>query len=637
MKSNQRQFKILEYLVELGDFRTSAQIANHFDVSDRTIKDDIKSIITTNEIAGINVISQTNRGYKIEVFDFEKFNFYIKSYDNIQDFNTQNNRIQYILYRLLTSDSFVTLETLSNEMYISISTIKNDINLIKKLVNDENLKLNSIVKKGLKIEGDEHIIRSMITKYARIDLFSIESYNNLFASKIFSFEDIKKISTSIVEILHEFHLDLLGLNVTNLLIHLIISVFRIQNGYEIQQINMNFEVNNIEFKISRRIAEKVEKDYGFKFSDSEIEYLGFCLIGKAVQKSQDIEEVKNIISRTYRTINENFNIEFDENDEDSNALYFHTLAMRERLKYGITIEPKIVEMVRTKFVFAYEMAIIYQQEFYNYYHQELNDVEVCYIAVHFGAMIENQKLKDNLPKLAIISEARTGHTLLLKNELLSKFNHSFNIVGIYSPYEVSKFMLSKFDYVLSTEDIDPTIHKNYLKIPVTLDDKVISEIHSFIKETPVINEIFKRSIFFKLANPISIQHTLSSLAIEFERQKLVENGLEFYQQTLVRENLQSTRFSKNHVLPHPIKAISKVSFISTIIIKDGIDWFDGKLVKLILFIGINPNDKKRIKEVFSILSEISSNEHLIDELIESKNYDEFITQLSEHIKNKKEM
>jgi lichenan operon transcriptional antiterminator len=637
MKNNQRQLKILEYLVECNDYKTSSQIACHFDVSDRTIKEDIKSIISINDRAGINVISQTNRGYKIEVCDNEKFSLFIKSYDNFADFNTQNNRIQYILYRLLTSHSFVTLETLSNEMYISISTLKNDISLIKKLVNDENLKLTSVVKKGLKIEGDEHIIRSMITKYARIDLFSIESYNNLFASKIFSFNDIKKISTSIVEILHEFDLDLLGLNVTNLLIHLIISVFRIQNGYEIQQINMNFESSNIEFKISKRITERIEKDYGFKFSDSEIEYLGFCLIGKAVLKTQDIEEVKTIISRTYKTIFENFNIEFDENDEDSNALYYHTLAMRERLKYGITIEPKIVEMVRTKFVFAYEMAIIYQQEFYNYYQQELNDVEVCYIAVHFGAMIENQKLKDNLPKLAIISEARTGHTLLLKNELLSRFNHSFNIVGIYSPYEVNKTMLSKFDFVLSTEDIDSNIHKNYLKIPVSLDDRVINEIQKFIKDTPVINEIFKRSIFFKLANPISIQHTLSSLAIEFERQKLVENGLEFFQQTLVRENLQSTRFSKKHVLPHPIKAISKVSFISTIIIKDGIIWFDGKLVKLILYIGINPNDKKRIKEVFSILSEISSNENLIDSLIESRNYDEFIDQLSDHIRNKKEI
>jgi len=637
MKNNQRQLKILEYLVDCNDYKTSAQLAHHFDVSDRTIKEDIKSIISLIDQAGINVISQTNRGYKIEVNDNEKYIFYIKSYDNLSDFNTQNNRIQYILYRLLTSHSYVTLDTLSNEMFISISTLKNDINLIKKLVDAEKLKLSSVVKKGLKIEGDEHIIRSMISKYARIDLFSIESYNNLFASKVFSFNDIKKISASIVEILHEFNLDLLGLNVTNLLIHIIISVFRIQNGYEIQQIKMDFEPNKIEFKISKRITEKIEREDGFKFIDSDSEYLGCCLLGKAVQKTQDIEEVKNIISRTYKTIYENFNIEFDENDEDSNALYFHTLAMRERLKYGITIEPKIVEMVRTKFVFAYEMAIIYQQEFYNHYKQELNDVEVCYIAVHFGAMIENQKLKDILPKLAIISEARTGHTLLLKNELLSRFNHSFNIIGIYSPYEVNRTMLSKFDYVLSTEDIDSSIHKNYLKIPVSLDERAILDIQNFIKETPIINEIFKRSLFFKLANPISIQHTLNSLAIEFERQKLVESGLEFFQQTLVRENLQSTRFSRKHVLPHPIKAISKVSFISTIIIKDGIDWFDRKPVKLILYIGINPNDKKRIKEVFSLLSEISSNENLIDSLIESRNYDEFISQLSEHIKNKKEI
>ncbi len=634
MKNNQRQFEILSYLVTRNDFQTSSQLAQKFEVSDRTIKEDMKSIIAINDIAGVNVITQTNRGYKIEVNDHEKYQFYIQSYKNIADFNTQNNRIQYILYRLLTSSAYVTMDTLSNEMYVSISTIKNDLVLLKKLVQAENLNLQNVARKGLKIEGDEQIIRSLIVKYARIDLFSIESYNNLFASQIFSFNDIKNISKNIVEILHEFHLDLLGLNVTNLLIHLIISVYRIQNGYEIQKTNIHIEPDVIEFKIAKRITERVSEAYGFKFTHSEIEYLGFCLIGKAVQKTQDIEEVKTIISRTYNTIYENFNIQFDENDEDSSALYFHTIALRERLKYGIQIDPKIVEMVRSKFVFAYEMAIIYQHEFYQYYQQELNDVEVCYIAVHFGAMIEKQKLKDNLFKIAIISEARTGHTLLLKNELLSRFNHLFNVVGIYSPYEVSKQMLAKFDYVLSTEDIDPSIHKNYLKIPVSLDERIIKTIEAFVNETPVINEIFKRSIFFKLAKPISIEDTLRNLAIEFEKQHLVSSGIEFYQQTLEREKLQSTRFSKFHVLPHPIKALSKQSFISTIIIKDGIHWFDQEPVKLILYIGINPNDKKRINEVFAILSEISSNEHLIESLIESKNYDEFISRINQHIRNK---
>lgn len=630
MEISNRQNQIVQLLLDSQSFLTSQQIADFLQVSTRTVKDEIKGLLAVQEMLGLNVESIRGKGYMIKIASVEEWSKHQNVFTSVVDLNTQNNRIRIILQRLLISDDFTKLRDLAAELSISLSTLNKDLVFVKTMLEEEGLALKGTSNRGVMIIGTEQKIRKTLAKYLDLDLFSIESYNRLLKTNMFSYDEIKYLSQRFVDILHEYNMDVLGLNITNLLIHIIISIYRIKSGYTIQHIHVHEDRKLVEFEIANKIAWVIQDKFNIALPTEEIEYLGFCLMGKGVRRKQEVKEVKELITKIYKLINDNFNIVLDEEDDYSNALYFHTLALKDRLDYGIVVDGTITEMVRQRFVLAYEMAIIYQHEFYAHYHVELNDIEVCYVAVHFGAMIENQKLKEFLPKLIIVTEARTGNALLLKNEIISKFGHLINAVGIYSPYELSKVDITKIEYILSTETLNLTIQKSYLVIPINLDSKALNKISTYIQNKSIIFEIFKKNLFY-IREMEDLNELLLSCAKDFEKLGYIENSQEFYQQTLEREKLQSTRFSYSLALPHPLVALSKISFISVIVLKRDMLWFDGQKVRLILYIGINPKDKKRINEIFEILSEISSNQQLIKELANVESHQLFMKKLNEHL------
>ena len=630
MEISNRQHQIIQLMLDSQSFMTSQQLADFLHVSVRTIKDEIKGLLSVQETLGLSVESVRGKGYLIRIHSVEKWNEKQYSKESDVDLNTQNNRIRIILQRLLINDTYTRLKLLADQLSISLSTLNKDLVFVKTMLEEEGLALKGVSNRGVLIVGTEQKIRKTLAKYLDLDLLSIDSYNRLLKTNMLSYEEIKCLAQKFVDILHEYNMDVLGLNVTNLLIHILISIYRIKSGYTIQHIYIHDDRKLVEFEVASNIGQVIQDMFNIRLPSEEIEYLGFCLMGKGVRRKQEVKEVKELISKIYSSISDNFNFSLDEDDDYSNALYFHTLALKDRLDYGIVVDGSITEMVRQRFVLAYEMAIIYQHEFYTQYHVELNDIEVCYVAVHFGAMIENQKLKEFLPKLIIVTEARTGNALLLKNEIISKFGHLIHAVGIFSPYELGQVDVSKIDFILTTEPLKLPGSKTHLIIPTNLDSKALTRIGSYIQNRSIISEIFRKNLFY-VKNVENMSEILMSCAKDFEKFGYIENSLEFFQQTLEREKLQSTRFSYNLALPHPLVALSNVSFVSVIVLKRDMQWFDGQNVRLILYIGINPKDKKRIKEIFETLSEISSNHQLIKELSNFESYQPFMKRLNEHL------
>lgn len=620
---SQRKYQIVKYLINKKIFLSSTELAEVFKVSNRTIKTDMKIIGLEEKALGIRLTIHPQKGYGVEIINLDLWQKNAQETKS-KDYNLQADRVLYLLNQLLNTNDYQSFAHLQKEIFISSSTLKKDLELVKQLVSEEGLSLEQNKTKGLRIVGDEYLIRKMMSKYIDIDLNSIDSYNRMYASYVFSFTELKELTKYILRILNEEKIPLLGLDVTNILIHIIISSYRVKHGFQILNIHQFLPRDRVEHSIARKISEVLREKFKINLGDYEVDYLALTLSSKGVPNNTNYDEIKNLILDSYQSIAESYDIHFDINDDYSNALIYHVQAMKDRLSMGATIEAKVIEMVREKFVLAYEMSLIYQQHFLQKFNMELNNVELCYLALHFGAMLENTKIQQRLPRLFIISELRTGNVLLLKNECIANLGHLVHVVGVFSPYEINSLDLNASDILLTTEDNQALSRFRTLKIPTIFDEETVSRIRDFIKSDLLVNELFHSKLFFieEQAN-IDIHTYLNDKAKYYKHLGFVEDAEEFFQYTLEREKIQGTRYANIVALPHPIHAISHRSFISTILFKTGVQWFDNEEVQLVFYIGIRPKEKNTTSS-FQLLSRITSNPELIKEIMRVKQYEQFI-------------
>lgn len=625
-KFNKRQESIITFLLEKERLLTSEQLASALGVSQRTVKEDIKSIKAVEEKIGIQIRSHRSQGYSAIIKD----DYLLHCYNNREkliDLNTQNDRILILIQYLLIQKDYVFLNDLADLLAVSLSTLNNDLKLVKNMLAEEEISIISRPNKGIKVDGSERRIRSTLSKYINLDLSSIEAYNRLFKDSTFTYSDMKILADYFVGIFRDYYHNLIGIGITNLLIHIIIIINRNKAGFRIEHLESEKLPNREEYQLALNIAQFLEEKFSLVLPEKEIQYLSFCLLNNGVI-SVESDSVDDFLETVSIDLRETFNVCWDNQHDEYNALYLHTLGILERLKYGLNVDGRdIIEMIRNRFVLAYEMAMIYKKDFESVFRHNMDDVEVCYVAVHFGAILERQKLQRNLPRLIIITETRTGKALLLKNELLAQFATLVNIVGIYSPYEMKQINFSEIGFILSTENLGEAFPKRYLKIPFNLNSAVLRSIKAYLCNQKIIDKIFKKELFLKNCPFTNAKEFLFNSAIKFKNLNFIQNEQEFYHLTCKREEMQSTRFDYILAMPHPLQAISQENFISVAIFDEGLQWLNGGSVKLILYIGFTGKNREEITGIFDILSLISNNHSLIDDLIKVKSFEEFIATL----------
>lgn len=621
-----RQYQVLNYLIQQQSFVTSDELAKICNVSSRTIKNDLKELSFQSEQNGYSLLS-SSKGYQIEVFEHSKLMKFLNNQEDNLDFNSRTNRLRYIIMKLLTSANWNKVK-LSQELNISESTLYKDLTIVKEMLQEEDITLIIQANEVLVI-GSEEKIRKCITKYIDLDYSSIYQYIHLFSNNYINKDDISLLSEKFIEILHKNNVEIIGVQITNILIHVVVSIYRIKNGFHIIQANTGHSDNDscLQQKIAHELAEVITNHFNVDLSIEEQEYFKYCFIGKGFTSNYYEEKIREALEKTFHSIKEFFGIEFELDRSTISSLYFHTCSLFDRLRNGITVDQSIVKVIREQFVLAYEMAILYQRELTSIIGIAIPDEEVCYLTVHFGALIEQYKQKDKVPKVVVVTELNNGHVLLLKSSLQSYFGNRINLVSMLSPYEIKKLDSMEVDIILTTENIELKENKKLIKIPCLLDNKSLRSIEKSLNQKVSISELFSPKYFKALKENVEAKECLEKILDECEKHRLIDDAKRILELTLERERIQSTKFNEFLALPHPIIPKAKHNFIYVVAAPGGIKWFDGSVAKLVLFIGIKREKKEEVRSIFDVISAISSNAELIIQLSKAKDYDEFINNL----------
>lgn len=160
---NQRSTKIVQLLSREKDEITVAGFAEYFDVSQKTIRNDLKEI---NHILKSNkrqLLDISSGGGMISIPEDFRESLSLLLEENFNNYRlSKEERKKVAAALIVNSADYITLASIADRLQVSRATVINDLKDIKLFIKEKGLTVVSHANKGLRIEGIESKRRKTI-------------------------------------------------------------------------------------------------------------------------------------------------------------------------------------------------------------------------------------------------------------------------------------------------------------------------------------------------------------------------------------------------------------------------------------------------------------------------------------------
>lgn len=631
---NNRQEKILNLLKKLNKKISVNDISKTFAVSKRTIFNDLNYLDKFLESSGYNLFRDED-GILLKKVDPNK-----KQNIDIDEFYSSNRK--YDVLRNILFKNEKDIYDLSSKLFVSESTILSDINHI----NDRYLRNLSakllMDKDGIYIDGDEEIIQKVYVKYnelifKKLRLMLIESkdlYRNYytFLSDIYGKLLVTKIKnvlysylTSNSQVLAEFYFD----NIINYLIVLVYRKLEDQSS-EYYTSDKNVKVHNDD---SKDILEIIEYNFGIKFNESEVKYFSEILRANNIKNKINYDEIKidNLVNMFLKSISEFLKIDLLQDEVLKEQLKKHIPSMIDRAKNNINIDNPFIDEIKNEYTTLFNtiwMVVIMNQ---NYFDFILNDDEIGLLTIYIQSSLDRNK---TVQKILLHINNRYYDTEFIVNrikKILPNIDIEVNEGELKEKYKNIDMIITTGDDInygdIECVKISPIVTDRDLK---NISEKYYSTIFKNANYKQINNKHYILEIIGKYFHPeltyFNKRFNEKSEIMNFALDTMIEEGIvtiEYKNSIFNRENMGSTALNYMISTPHGNPKYVNDSCIFTVINEKPINW-DNEKVSLMFMININEKDILDLKTLFNFIYEISQDKALIDDLIKSKNYEEFI-------------
>jgi transcriptional antiterminator len=644
--SQDRADKIVEILLETNQsYITIDEIAEKLNVSNKTVRNDLKEVEKILFDKGVYVEKKPRYGIRIKVDDEKRVellqNYKFKSCF-IEPYTPQFRR-DYIIKRLLMKKSNITIAELAQELYVSKVTIHKDIDYVQKWLMNFNLKLIKKTNYGIQIIGDEENFRNAIAHLivSEKDKKELEEilFNNITTRLDFkTIEQLKELvdlDYKLLEKIVENSEEKMGVRFTDdafisLIIHIAISIKRLKEGNDISiPQDIVYEIKEKEeFNVALEITKNIEKAFDVKFPKSEVIYILLHILGAKMQqnkkddvfnlvnniKEDDLSVVmaKEIIDIAQRSLGT-----YLEKDEQLlNGLILHLRPTINRLKYGLVLRNPVLNEIKENYSEFFGVAWMASTVFNKYLGVKIPEEEIGYIALHIGAAVE-RNIKPF--KVFVVCSSGIGTSQLLAARIQKSFRE-IDIVDTISYLELEKLKLDEIDFIISTIPISST--KPVVQIKPILTQNDIKKIEYYINylknkkdNKSFVERIIDEDLIFLNCNFKKQNEVLKFLSNELIKRDCVNK--EYYKNLVEREKMTYTSIGNGVAIPHANPELVKKSKISLLTLKEPILW-GNEYVDVILMISIAQKDLKEGKFLFKNLYNAIEDKSFIKEIKTSK-------------------
>ncbi|NLU11576.1 MAG: transcription antiterminator [Tepidanaerobacter acetatoxydans] len=635
-----RQKLILEILYKENRWLKGGEIAVKLGITARTVRNDIQQLNSEFNIEPTLIASSKRKGYIVANRE--------KAEDILEHLkSSQNNlpiypdeRVNFILKKLLFEKTEINIFDLADELTVSDCTIENDLIKVKKIIAESsqnlNLKRNS---DNISLEGSEdskrNLLSQLLFKEAGNNFLNISKYDTYFEDLNMSvIQDI--VLSSIKK--HNFVINEIGL--LNLVIHIAITIKRIKSNHFIEDSPCpeSFLKTN-EYKLAVEIGQGILEKFGIRLPEQEILYIGYMILGKRILKSKcsSFHYLENVIESKYikitqkliESIYDNFGINFLGDEDLLIGLSMHIKAMDSRIQSSIILRNPILDELKHRYPFIFELAVFLSNEFYKFTNIQMNENEIGFFALHLGAAFErfNQKTASK-KKVALICTENLRD--ILRSKIMAEFGNKLEIADVLSIIEYDKAKNMELDFIISTADLQGHFNIPVIFISPFLDNKDVQEINKQLNFFEIAMNV--RGVISRIDQAIVEELFFPDLAIEdsfevmkFLADKLYEKGYvpeTYFDSVVERESLSSTSFGNMVAIPHALIMNAYQTTITVGILKKPIEWGDYK-VQLVFMFAINESDVKNLQNLYKYLMQILDDPHAVSRLIKARKFDEF--------------
>lgn len=602
----ERHAKLIRLILNnSNDYLSANEIANYLNVSNRTVRSDIKYI--NSELVKELIVSVKGRGYKMNrtLYSVEQLAEIVTAYTN-----KESEILLKIGYQLLMHQQPMTVDQLENDFGLTRSEVNDYLKRIQSWCTSFDINVNISKKKGITVNGNEMNIRNAIlhlnqlsTKHQTVEQFILNEIPEAHIQMIFQI---------IKNNLSDYQIQTFDIRIRQLLIHLII-IFKRNNDND-----ASWVVDEESQIIAQHCIDEINRKLAYGLSDETAKLFSFFISYYFNKYDLGLEKVfvKSYIDRMIYQMEKSVGVNFTKDKALRDNVYSHFSRTYLRIAKNVYINNPLTEDIKKHYPFVFNT--LYETVNHLSKDAKINLVEdeIAFLALHFQSSIDrNEKNRFNI---VITCYYGLGISSLLEAKI-ANLDDRIHVIDTLKLENVSQYDFSGVDALITTHFIDK------FQVPDTLQVMEVSplfsnedanKIQSFIrhKQNPVLNQDELAAIQFDVH---SDKQELTEASYVFEQAQIIfgDNhsvSEKYIQSALEREKFSSTFIGNGISIPHgdPEKVLKS----HVVIFKNmqGFGWKQNR-AKLVFFLAIAEQDIPAMKKIIHTIANLTEND--VDQLL----------------------
>ena len=412
---------IMNDLLEAKDYLSLDHFIKTYEVSKRTIQNDLSYLMQMSSRKGYQLHMRRGRGYLLEVTNRELLNDFIKSLESDRLIDTKDRNKSIAVYLAMQSD-YVSMDKVAETFQISKTSVKKEMREVEELLESFHLQLEKKSHYGIRLIGAAHDCKQMLAD------FFFE--NNPFLENAMQdiLKDFAQVNSLLVNQIEKEDLNINYNELKNVIVWLQITVFYARIHVEKQMFMTSKPVNAIQ-RIAWKMKEMMEACFDIAISAESLQEMEVVLRLNVRAKQPTVsfsDQLRQDVDLFLLDIDKLYNTAFSEDQDFKESLLTHVSLLIERLHQKISYKNTLIKEICIRYPMIFNIAIRFSDMLKEKYNVEVTHDEAGFIATHFAAHMERERKSRILRfnRIGVVCSSGGGSAYLIKLQIESLFSQA---------------------------------------------------------------------------------------------------------------------------------------------------------------------------------------------------------------------